>query len=265
MPHWGCSCGEVDNWANRIVCRGCGKMGPKRVVAKAWEHHGRAAAGTPGNAGGFFGDLSTVAPSPSTTFGANSNTMEDAAAAARDYDALLPDPVGTLRHMEAHWLCFLGSAERAMAAELSAVGLVQPMPLRQPLDQSLLPAPPVLLSNRLTLVLPAGGDAARGVSMSRAASRTPAAGAAAADFYFYEPDASCSVASSPELGAAKRYRDLLNDFSAGGAAVVDCDLLGAAAAAFSGGLDEVWARHLKRQQAYYGGVRCRLRFGERKK
>ena len=110
---------------------------------------GRAAAGTPGNAGGGFGDLSTVAPSPSTTFGANSNTMEDAAAAARDYDALLPDPVGTLRHMEAHWLCFLGSAERAMAAELCAVGLVRPAcPVRgSPLLLSAaLPAPPVLLA-----------------------------------------------------------------------------------------------------------------------
>ena len=37
MPHWGCSCGEAENWASRLQCRGCGKSAPGRVAAAAKE------------------------------------------------------------------------------------------------------------------------------------------------------------------------------------------------------------------------------------
>jgi len=42
LPHWGCSCGEAENWASRLQCRGCSKAAPARVSAAA-----REAAKTP--------------------------------------------------------------------------------------------------------------------------------------------------------------------------------------------------------------------------
>lgn len=38
-PCWGCTCGENNNWACRIVCRGCGREAPERIRTRARKEH----------------------------------------------------------------------------------------------------------------------------------------------------------------------------------------------------------------------------------
>eukprot|EP00973_Karenia_brevis_P008481 1146186-Karenia_brevis.AAC.1 len=44
MPHWGCACGTSNNWASRIVCRGCGKQAPRRIINNAAAAAAKASA-----------------------------------------------------------------------------------------------------------------------------------------------------------------------------------------------------------------------------
>lgn len=34
-PCWGCPCGEANNWASRLCCKGCAKQAPRRIAAAA--------------------------------------------------------------------------------------------------------------------------------------------------------------------------------------------------------------------------------------
>ena len=45
FPTWGCACGTDGNWASRVVCRGCRRQAPTRILAAAWCAHGMHEAG----------------------------------------------------------------------------------------------------------------------------------------------------------------------------------------------------------------------------
>ena len=46
MPGWGCKCGVDENWACRVLCRGCGAAAPQSVREKAVAADKKAAAST---------------------------------------------------------------------------------------------------------------------------------------------------------------------------------------------------------------------------
>jgi hypothetical protein len=54
LPHWGCSCGEAENWASRLQCRNCSKAAPARVATAAREAAKAPAASQPKGPGGAW-------------------------------------------------------------------------------------------------------------------------------------------------------------------------------------------------------------------